>query len=89
MAHHHQSTSSTGPANPATTKERHYAQLTSRLAFLNQNVIDLHGHLELAAEHGAKTRRLAVNQAALFMAANAQELDRPNRDEQRGSNEGQ
>ncbi|PWN27703.1 hypothetical protein BDZ90DRAFT_260188 [Jaminaea rosea] len=65
---------------PTTTvKERHYAQLSARLAHLAHNVADVHGHVELAAEHSLKTRVLAANQGSLFMAANAQELDRPNR----------
>ncbi|PWN23010.1 hypothetical protein BCV69DRAFT_296973 [Microstroma glucosiphilum] len=68
--------------NPSAIKDRHYAQLAGRLSALSQNVIDLHGHVELAAEHSQKTRVLAANQASLFMAANAQELDVPNRNAQ-------
>ncbi|CAO1630123.1 unnamed protein product [Parajaminaea phylloscopi] len=66
-------------ATTTTPKERHYAQLAGRLALLSQNVIDLHGHIEMAAEQSLKTRVLAANQASLFMSANAQELDRPAR----------
>lgn len=50
---------------PTTAKEKHYAQLASRLALLSQNVIDLHGHVEQAAEHSLKTRTLAAHQASL------------------------
>lgn len=49
----------------ASTKDRQYAQLSSRLTALSHNVIDLHGHVELAIEQANKTRLLATNQAAL------------------------
>lgn len=51
--------------NPATIKERHYAQLAGRLAALNQNVFRLHQHVELALEHSLKTRGLAAQQASM------------------------
>ncbi|CAO1626923.1 unnamed protein product [Sympodiomycopsis kandeliae] len=66
----------------ATSKDRQYSILSSRLTALSHNVTDLHGHVELAIEQANKTRVLASNQAALFMAANAQELERPQVQEQ-------
>lgn len=53
------------PAPTTTVKERHYMQLSARLAHLAHNVADVHGHVELAAEHSLKTRVLAANQASL------------------------